>query len=164
MVSSNSSLLILNSLVSSKLDYCNSLCYNLPSSSISGLQRVQNSLARVVFPTVKRTDHISPILHELHWLPITQRITFKIALLTFKTITCKEPFYWYTLLTPYSPSRNLRSSNKHLLVVPKIKSAQGQRSFHFAAPTIWNSLPLHLRTSTSVSSFRSHLKAYLYPP
>ena len=62
-------ILLANSLVSSKLDYCNSLYCKLPSASISRLQRIQNSLAGVVCPTAKRTDHISPVLRKLHWLP-----------------------------------------------------------------------------------------------
>src|SRR5271170_8009092 len=75
-----SAIILANSLVSSKLDYCNSLYYGLPSSSLSRLQSVQNSLARLVVPSVRRTDHVTPVLKKIHWLPIPQRITFKIAL------------------------------------------------------------------------------------
>jgi hypothetical protein len=161
----NSAIILCNSLVSSKLDYCNSLYYGLPSSSINRLQRIQNALARVVYPSVRRTDHITPILNKLHWLPISHRITFKIAVLTHKVLTFNEPSYLHDLLTPYKPStRSLRSSDKNLLVVPNIKSVRGQRSFSFAAPTIWNSLPLHLRLCNSLSVFRSLLKTHLYPP
>src|SRR5437899_5941879 len=75
----NSSIQLANALVSSKLDYCNSLFYGLPDTSIKRLQRVQNSLARVIFPSLKRSDHITPALVKLHWLPIHKRIKFKIA-------------------------------------------------------------------------------------
>ena len=68
------------SFVSSKLDYCNSLLYNLPDSSINRLQRVQNSLARVVILSCKRSDHITPILAKLHWLPERKGLSSKLLL------------------------------------------------------------------------------------
>ena len=150
--------------MSSKLDYCNSLYSGLPSASLSRLQSVQNSLARLVFPSVKRSDHITPTLKKLHWLPIPQRITFKIALLTFKALSCHQPSYLCELIVPYQPTRHLRSADQRLLTVPDIKSSLGRRSFSFSAPSIWNSLPLSLRSCDSVSSFRKQLKTHLFPP
>lgn len=160
----NSSVLLANALVSSKLDFCNSLYYGLPQSSIHRLQLTQNSLARVVCPAVKRHDHITPTLRRLHWLPIISRITYKVALVTYKTLHNQSPSYLNSLLVPYIPTRHLRSSDKHLLTFPPIKSSTGRRSFSFAAPTIWNSLPLALRTATSLQSFRAALKTHLFPP
>ena len=124
-----STIILANSLVSSKLDYCNSLYYGLPSSSLSRLQSVQNSLARLVVPSVRRTDHITPILKRLHWLPIEQRIKFKIAVLTFNTLSHKQPTYLSQLLVPYQPTRNLRSSDQHLLVVPNINPTLAEDPF-----------------------------------
>ena len=132
----NSTIILANSLVSSKLDYCNSLYSGLPSSSLSRLQSVQNSLARLVFPSLKRSDHITPTLRKLHWLPIPQRITFKIALLTFKTLSYHQPSYLCELIVPYQPTRHLRSADQRLLTVPDIKSSLGRRSFSFTAPSI----------------------------
>src|SRR5579864_5824318 len=90
---SKSAILLANALVCSKLDYCNSLCSSLPDCSIHRLQRVQNSLARAIVPIIKRSQHITPTLRALHWLPIRQRITYKIAVLTFKTLQYKQPSY-----------------------------------------------------------------------
>jgi hypothetical protein len=160
----NSAIVLANSLVSSKLDYCNSLFYGLPDLSLNRLQLVQNALARVVVPTVRRSHHISPTLRSLHWLPIPQRIKYKIASITFKTLHHLQPSYLLNLLTPYCPSRLLRSSDQHMLTVPFFKSSQSRRSFLFAAPTIWNSLPLSLRASSSISSFHTGLKTHLFPP
>src|SRR3981081_1708295 len=115
-------------------------------------------------PIIKRTDHITPTLRKLHWLPISQRIVFKIAALTYKTLHYKQPSYLSNLLQHYRPKQNLRSSNQNLLVVPNIKSAIGPRSFSFAAPTIWNSLPSALRSASSVNLFLSGLKTHLFPP
>lgn len=160
----NSCVLLCNALVSSKLDFCNSLYYGLPQSSINRLQLIQNSLARVVCPTVMRRDHVTPTLRKLHWLPIHARITYKIALITHKTLHYKSPEYLSFLLTPYTPARQLRSSDKHFLTVPSLKSAAARRSFSYAAPTVWNSLPFSLRSETNLNSFRSALKTHLFPP
>ena len=70
-----------NSLVSSKLDYCNSLYNGISQANLNKIQRIQNTLARVVTNTSK-FEHITPILKKLHWLPIKQRIDYKLCLLT----------------------------------------------------------------------------------
>lgn len=160
----NTCVLLCNALVSSKLDYCNSIYYGLPQSSVHRLQLVQNALARVVSPSVKRHDHISPTLRKLHWLPIQSRIIYKLALITYKTLNQNSPSYLHSLLTPYRPVRQLRSSDKLLLTVPSLKSSFGHRSFSCAGPTIWNSLPFSIRSATSIQSFRSSLKTHLFPP
>jgi hypothetical protein len=163
----NSAILLANSLVSSRLDFCNSLLYGLPASSLHRLQRVQNALARTVMPSANRRDHCSPILHKLHWLPVNLRILFKIGTLTFNILHHDQPSYLSNLLTRYYPSRSLRSSTQNLLVVPRINTEMGRRSFKFAAPTVWNSLPDSIRSCSSLLSFRSALKTYLfsfYPP
>ncbi len=160
----NSTILLANALVSSQLDYCNSLYYGLPTSSINRLQRVQNALARVVYPNIKRNCHITPTLRRLHWLPVSERIKFKIAFLTFKTLKVNQPSYLSNLLTPYTPTRNLRSSDLNLLSPPDVRSANGRRSFLYAAPTIWNSLPVSLRNCSSLDTFHAKLKTILFPP
>src|SRR5215469_8660469 len=86
----NTAVSLANSLVSSRLDFCNSLLYGLPNSSIRRLQLVQNSLARVIFSMAKKRDHITPLLHELHWLPIEQRIIYKTAVITFKVLHSRQ--------------------------------------------------------------------------
>jgi len=160
----NSSILLANALVSTKLDYCNSLFYNLPDLSINRLQRVQNSLARVVVPSIKRSQHITPTLINLHWLPVKKRIKFKLATITYKVLQNKQPSYLFDLLQPHNPPRDLRSSGQLLLAIPPINSALGRRSFSYAAPQIWNSLPNHLRKATTLSTFKSQLKTHLFPP
>jgi hypothetical protein len=160
----NSTKILANSLVSSKLDYCNSLYYNLPQSSINRLQRVQNALARVVVPSVKRSTQISPTLRELHWLSVDQRMKFKIASLVFKTLRHNQPPYLVEIIALNKHSRSLRSSLQNKLVVPRFKTCLGQRSFAYAAPTVWNSLPDRLRSSTSIDSFHAALKTHLFPP
>jgi len=72
------------SLILNRLDYCNSVLYSAPASSIQVLQRVQNNAVRIVLQAPRRS-HVQPLLHELHWLPIQHRIEYKVAVLTFKS-------------------------------------------------------------------------------
>jgi len=73
-------------MVAGRLDYCNAVLYGSSYMNIDKLQRVQNTLARVVSKTHRR-DHITPVLADLHWLPVRYRIEYKIALLTYKALT-----------------------------------------------------------------------------
>ena len=160
----NSAIVLANALVHSKLDYCNSLLSGLPNTSIIRLQYVQNSLARVVCNTTKFHSHTATLLKGLHWLPIPERIKFKIASLTFKVINFGKPSYLAELITSYQPSRSLRSSGTNLLSIPDIRSSIGRRSLSYAAPQLWNSLPPDLRSCTSIATFQGKLKTHLFPP
>ena len=106
-----------NSLVSSKLDYCNSLYSGISQTNLNKLQRIQNSLARVITNTSKY-QHITPTLKKLHWLPIRQRIDYKTCLLTYKTLTNQQPTYLYNSLSFPSHSVSTRSSDSLVLSIP----------------------------------------------
>src|SRR6476469_7114698 len=114
------------------------------------------SQGRVPFSEANRPHN--SFTEEVALVTNYQRMTFKLGLLTFKVLAHKEPTYLCQLLLPYNPTRQLRSSDQHLLTVPNIKSYMGRSSFSFSAPSIWNSLPLPLRSCESVSSFRKLLK------
>ena len=139
------------------------LLIKCPSKQIAKLQRVQNSAARLVTRT-KKHDHITPILQDLHWLPIQQRIDYKIALLTFKALNGMAPSYITELITQYKPSRTLRSSSQLLLrhTVKCRTIFYGQRSFSAAAPKIWNNLPADIRSITSLAPFKKALKTFFF--
>ena len=102
----NMSQTIACSLVSSRLDYANSVFVGLSVHELNRLQRIQNSLARVVLRVPLRSSS-SIILHELHWLPVNFRIKFKLACLTYKALNTSTPAYLQSLLTPYIPPRCL---------------------------------------------------------
>ena len=153
---------LMHSFVSSRLDNFNSLLYGVPKNQIKKLQRVQNAAARVVTRS-RKFEHITPSLIELHWLPIAQRIEYKILLLTFKALHGLAPTYIKDLIKVSKYSRNLRSNSQNFLVVPKtFYSKYGDRSFSYAAPTLWNKLPLECREATSVNCFKTKLKSYLF--
>lgn len=153
---------LIHAFVTSRLDYCNSLYSGLHVTLLHRLQTVQNAAARILTKT-KKFDHITPVLAELHWLPIKYRIQFKILLFTFKIINNTAPTYLKELLNPYVPARALRSSSQLLLVQPRSRlKSRGDRSFAFAAPELWNSLPIGIRESDSIFSFKARLKTYLF--
>ena len=149
--------------VLSRIDYCNSLLAGIQKHMLDRLQKIQNNAARLVFKSSKY-DHVSPLLHSLHWLPITQRIDYKLCSMCFAVISSTGPEYLSELLNIYIPSRQLRSaSDTRLFKIPLFKTkTNGQRSFSYQAPTIWNKLPANIRQSTSVSSFKSGLKTHLF--
>ncbi|KAK7101509.1 hypothetical protein V1264_019884 [Littorina saxatilis] len=155
---------LLCAFVLSRLDYCNSILSGSPNYIIEKLQRVQNHAARLIFRSSKH-DHITPLLQTLHWLPVQQRIQFKISTLCFRNFDLSSPSYLSDLLDVYSPSRSLRSSaDTRLFRIPSARTkTYGQRTFSYQAPSIWNQLPHSLRHSTSMQSFKTSLKTHLFP-
>ena len=152
---------VIHAFITSNLDYCNSLFYGMPQHLIDRLQRIQNAAARVVL-LIPKFDHIRTIF-DLHWLPVKQRIWFKIMLLTFKCMIEKAPVYLRGMVERYMPNRTLRSSNALLLKVPRFKNKTlGARTFAYAAASLWNSLPLEIRAIDNTDSFKSSLKTHLF--
>ena len=131
-------------------------------TTVSYLQRIQNKAARIVTRT-KLFDHISPVLRNLHWLPVHHRITFKQLTLAYSALHIEaSPQYLKDLLTVYQPSRTLRSSNQSQLSVPSTRTKLAESAFSVAAPKLWNSLPSNIRTAPSIESFKRLLKTYLF--
>ena len=134
----------------------------MPKYQFDQLKKLQNFAAKVI---LRKTiyDHVTPCLIHLHWLPVCFRVDFKIALLTFKCLNGLAPKYLSDLIEVYVPSRALRSSSSILL---KKKTTHfktlGDKSFSFSAPSVWNSLPYHLRSETSIDIFKKNLKTYYF--
>ena len=141
---------LVHAIVTSRLDHCNSLLYGLPDYLIQRLQYVMNAAAKVI--TCKRKfDHVTPLLIELHWLPVRQRIVFKILLYIFKALHGATPTYLTELISPSVPSRALRSADQLILEQPTHKlKLIGLRAFSVCAPYLWNSLPFEIKSSASL--------------
>ena len=151
------------SLCVSHLDYCNMMLYGLPDVTLSKFQRVQNMCAHLVLRRLK-WESVKQCLATLHWLPVRQRITYKIAVLTYKLLHNEGPEYLKEMPQFKKPTRQLRSStDNHLLVIPTTKfKTFTKRSFSVASPTIWNSLPISTRMQSTLLKFKSDLKTILF--
>ena len=153
---------IVHATIISRIDYCNSLYINLPDSYIDPLEKVLREAARLVTLTARRSS-ITSVMCSLHWLPVKFRIKCKVLLLVFKALHGLAPPYIREMITPYTPSRRLRSTEKGLLVEPRFRlTTVGLRSFQVAAPREWNTLPFSLRNATSVTTFKKDLKTHLF--
>jgi hypothetical protein len=151
---------ITTALVQSRLDYANSLLYRTSTYNINKLQRIQNIAARLVLP-----HHHLPTAHilaQLHWLPVSHRINFKFATITYNTIHNNQPEYLRSLIRFDQPARVLRSAALHKLHVPSVNKAIGQKAFSSASPAIWNNIPLSIRQASSISSFKRLLKSHYF--
>ena len=111
----------------------------------------------------RKSDHVTPLLFQLHWLPVDQRIEFKVLLFTYKAMQGLAPQYLSDLLEPYSPLRSLRSAPK---LLPNSLSfylrTYGYKSFSVCAPRLWDSLRVYIKSSSSVDILRKRLKTYLF--
>ena len=121
----------------SRLDFGNAMFYGLPETQLRKLQMIQNSAQRLITGT-RRRDHVTPVLFSLHWLPVRQRIEFKLLLFVFRAVHHLCPVYLSSL------------------------ERYGRLAFSVAGPTLWNALPPAIRQANSVAVFKSLLKTHLF--
>ncbi|KAI4894499.1 hypothetical protein NFI96_009738, partial [Prochilodus magdalenae] len=155
--------LLVQSLVISRLDYCNSLLAGLPLRAIRPLQLVQNAAARLIFNLPKFT-HVTPLLRSLHWLPVVARIRFKTLMLAYKAKNGPAPPYLMVMVKSRAVPRALRASSTARLEPPSLRThgRQASRLFSVLAPRWWNELPLGVRTVESLAVFKRRLKTHLF--
>ena len=127
------------------------------------VQSIQNAAARLV-TGARRCDHIMPVLHQLHWLPVRQRVEYKVACLVHQSLAGQTPAYIADdiQLVMDSDRRQLRSAAARTCLVPRTHNNFGDRSFGAAGPRMCNSLPPHLRRDMNFARFKRQLKTFLF--
>jgi len=158
-------LTLIQALVVSKVDYCNSVLAGVSDTQLRRLQSVLNAAARLVF-SARRSEHITPLLRELHWLRVPERIKFQLCVLAFRCLHITAPRYLaetLQLTTSCSSRRRLRSADTSTLNVPATRRRTlGDRAFPVAAARAWNSLPPSVRDVQSLATFWQQLKTVLF--
>ena len=143
------------------IDYCNAQLYGTSDKNLVKLQRLQNVAAKIIIGGSKY-EHVTPILRELHWLPVESRIHFKIMVLVHWAVNDTGPVYLQELVNMYRPGRSLRSQSARLLTRPRTRSRARDATFVSAASDLWNTLPLNLRLIEDICSFKTALKAHYF--
>ena len=156
---------LVSAFVLSRIDYCNSLLFGSTLDVTSHLQRIQNYAARVIL-RLPMSSRITIHLKSLHWLPVKVRSTYKIACLCYHCHSSTAPSYVTDMLHKKPlHTRNTRSSSYTMPLLNRpahSKATLGDRSFSFASSSVWNSIPNDVKCAPSLSSFKSHLKTYLF--
>ena len=134
-----------------------------PSSVIQPLQKVQNFAARLIL-MAPHHHHSTPLLKKLHWLPISECIKYKVACMCFHAINVSGPTYLSELLHTYALSRTLCSfSDSRMLKIQQYKcKTHGFCTFTYFGPYVWNSFPQDIRQCSTLTSFKTNLKTFLF--
>ena len=159
---------LIHAFVTSRVDWCNSLIFGIPDTTVLKIQTVHNACA-IFLTGGKRFDSATEKLKELHWLPVKYRIKYKMLIIAHKIIhpadTCNIPAYLKTNLK-IKDNENVRFTRSQLgptFVPPnsKIKTV-GDRSYRVGIPQLWNELPLNLRCVKSLNSFKKKRKTHFF--
>ena len=140
--------ILVQAIILSKLDYCNSLLLGIPKYNIANLQRIQDMSCRMIYILPKHSS-INTYLAQLHWLKIQEHITYKVATIMYKCIHNTAPAYLTEMVISELPhTKNIRSTQRGLLYTTKSRTEfVHSRSFKSMGPYIWNTLPANVKDS-----------------
>ena len=144
--------ILIHALVTCHLDYCNTSLHDIPQYQQQRLQKILNASARLVCRLPKYC-HISPVLKDLHWLPIKYRVIFKIILLVFKVLHGIAPLYLNDLINVKPEGRYHLRNDDQLMALRTRCETFGDRAFSKSGPVLWNSLPARIRQITNIERF-----------
>ena len=158
---------MVHAFVVTRLDYCNGVLSGITKAQLTKLQSILNAAARLV-ARLRKFDHISPVLRDdLHWLPVQQRIDFKISVMAYRCMHGTAPDYLTSMFTSLADDhgrRHLRSAAHGDVVIPRTRTKTlGPRSFAVYGPVIWNKLPPLIRDmELSLNCFRREIKTWYF--
>ena len=153
---------LIQAFINTRLDYYNSLYYGIADGLMSLMQSVQNAAARLI-TGVRRCEHITPVLRQLHWLPVRRRVGFKPSTLVYRSLAGTAPQRWwvYTGQCRWPPS--IAVCWQSTCIVNRSRKQFGDRCFATATPMLWNSLPEQLRQpDITFGQFKRSLKTFMF--
>ncbi len=158
--------MVVRSLILSRLDYGNALLYGAKAKDLDRLQSLQNKAAKLIFSADRRSSP-SPLLDNLHWLPVRERIQFKLCMYVYKCLHDCAPDYLSAFISyksrPQTGPVTRSAKDTSILNVHIGRTRTGDKSFSVSAPMLWNRLPKNIREACSLPVFKKLLKSYLYP-
>ena len=146
--------ILTQSVISSKLDYCNVILFGINDGLIKQLQKVQNAAARLINKLPKHSS-VTKAIEDLHWLRVKERCVYKILLIVYKHFSCTSPNF----LDSFLETSNLETRK---LKLTYYNTKHGRRAFSYTAPRMWNKLPEQMRTEESIVTFKKNLKTHLF--
>jgi hypothetical protein len=149
-------IMLVRNLILSKLDYCNSILANIPEYMVHKLQKVLNASVRFIYD-VPKYAHISSYVQKAHFLPIKQRIQYKLSLVIFKILHGIAPKYLNGMISLYKPNRNIRVGRDEFNI-----EQIGTNFVSEKMSNAWNQLPLCLRCNNNITAFKKELKTFYF--
>lgn len=146
--------MLVHAVISSRLDYCNSLLYGINKTVINKYQKVQNAAARLISKR-RKCNSVSDVIVDLHWLKVEARIIFKLLVFIYKCINDMAPECIEDMIV-------MKDNVKCLLMYKNYQTLQGRKSFSYIAPKLWNNLPEEMRFSNTLLKFKKEIKYLLF--
>lgn len=160
----NSMKKLIHNHVMSKLDYCNSVYYGLPNYLLRKLQLIINRAARLIIGQSRR-ERITPVLIQLHWLPIKARIIYKQCVMVYQALNYGKPNYIRDMLVNFRVDTDItlrHSTEVDRLMELRFYREAGRRAFANSAPRLYNGLPANVKMSENINIFKTRLKTHLF--
>lgn len=143
--------------VFSKMLYCSSVWSNTTLQNINRLQSIQNFVSKIVTNS-RKFEYVTPLLHELNWLPVKEQLFYRDSVLIFKCQNGLAPQYLTSKFTKRSNIHTRNTRTRNSLQIPLYRMATGQRTFSYRGANIWNNLHKELRQNASLASFKHALQ------
>ena len=151
---------IIHALIFSRLFYCSPVWSSTSKKNVSKLQSVQNFATRVF--NFSKFQHITPVLRDLNWLPVSSMLKYTVGILTFKCVNGLAPTYLCSRFVTRATVHDRNTRNENKLDISGYKSDARQRSFLYRSVTMWNSLPTAITDCNNLAMFKRKLTDYLF--